>query len=145
MRQGGNFYFGLDITDTTSPKPLWEFPPPGATERSALGITEEFGETWLEMGPQPAAMGPIPFTWQSGERNVRWLAFLSGGYDRTQQKGRGIYAIDPYTGELVWKAEYDAASTTIGTGKIATNKVGHRPRGVKGKHQGTWPAGCTAP
>lgn len=102
MRQGGNYYFGLDITDTAAPKFLWEFPPQNAAKAKALGINETFGQTWLETGASPSAVGTI----QLDNGTPKWVALLGGGYNSLDQAGRGYYIIDPYTGELLYAAQH---------------------------------------
>ena len=47
MRQGGNQYFALDLTDpaaTSYPGYLWEFP----RENAAAAVTQWLGQTWSE-------------------------------------------------------------------------------------------------
>ena len=78
LRQGGNHYFALDITntDTTYPKPLWE-------------ITHgAMGQTW-----SAPAFGRIP--------GGTYAAFVGGGYDPAEGIGNSFYIIDIETGTFV--------------------------------------------
>ncbi len=109
MRQGGHSYYALDVTDTTSPKFLWEFPPESATTRTTWGITEQFGETWMEMSASPSAVGAI----QLNTNVPKWVALLGGGFDSLDQKGRGYYIVDPYTGELLYAAQYKNSDSNL--------------------------------
>ena len=78
LRQGGNHYFALDITDTTDPVPLWEV------------TDEEMGQTW-----STPSFGRIP-----GEQ---YVAFVGGGYDPDNGKGSSFYVIDLQTGAIAKK------------------------------------------
>jgi len=87
LKRGGAGYYGLDITDTTSPKWLWSF-----TDSNFRMI-----ESWSE-----PAIGKI--RWDNG--GEKYAAFIGGGYDSTlnNNHGKAFYVIDLATGSLL--AEY---------------------------------------
>jgi hypothetical protein len=61
-RQGGNYYFAIDITDPDNPKPLWEF------------THARLGETWSK-----PAIGVVA----TSSTQAKWAAFLGGGRPST--------------------------------------------------------------
>ncbi len=84
-RKGGSYYYALDVTNPDQPEYLWEISP------STTGFSE-LGETWSEPFFGPVKEGTVP----------RVVAFFGGGYQADNLKGRGVYAVDVLTGELVW-------------------------------------------
>src|SRR5581483_8351126 len=50
-RQGGNHFFALDITDTTTPQMLWVYPPPCSDEEAM------WGQTWVSSRPSRLRSG----------------------------------------------------------------------------------------
>jgi len=102
LRKGGKSYFALDITDTTNPVFLWEFPKSSSTPTLA-----KLGESWSE-----PAIGRVKI--EVGEKLVeRWVAFVGAGFDRDENDekgantGRGFFVIDIKTGQLLWEFSYD--------------------------------------
>lgn len=79
---GLNYYFALDITDVTSPQPLWEFTDQG------------LGETW-----SVPAIGRV-----KKQNKDTWVAFVGSGYDNDPDNvvGNKFYAIDIETGQSFW-------------------------------------------
>ena len=76
LREGGNHYFALDITDTEKPEPLWE-------------VTHaHMGQTW-----STPSFGRIP--------GDQYVAFVGGGYDSGDNVGSSFYVIDFQTGDFV--------------------------------------------
>ena len=79
MRQGGNQYFALDVTDPDArgyPGYLWEFP----RENDPVAITDTMGQTWSEpviTKVRVAVNGDL------ANPQERWVAIFGGGYDRT--------------------------------------------------------------
>ncbi|MFN7130769.1 MAG: hypothetical protein ACK4N5_01725 [Myxococcales bacterium] len=106
--RGGTHYFALDITNPLDPKFRWFFPEPCTRE------AVEFGYTLYALSPKPPPMGPVLLqrsSCPSGFSNCarygvpteeRWTVWLSGGYDPQLIRGRGIYAVDAWTGSMVW-------------------------------------------
>jgi type IV pilus assembly protein PilY1 len=108
MRQGGNQYFALDISDpsdTSYPSYFWEFPREGAS----TAITEVMGQTWSE--PVITRIR-LAVNGNYGSPQERWVAIFAGGFDptgdpnsgtyvATAKAGRSIRIVDIRSGELV--------------------------------------------
>ena len=90
LRKGGKAYFALDITDTFTPKYLWEFPKP-----KDYAILSKMGQSWSE-----PAIGRIKIE-LGGELYERWVAFFGGGFDYTDNLGKSFYIIDIKSGEII--------------------------------------------
>lgn len=120
LREGGNHYFALDVTDPTSsgyPQYMWEFPEEGDTTWLPY-----FGQTWS----QPV-ITRIRLENASGDILERWVAIVGFGYDPTSDpndttplgydpaslKGRGIGMIDVETGELVAARKFGTATGDV--------------------------------
>ncbi len=95
-RRGGNYTYGLDVSDPNYPIILWYLGPD-------VPDFSEMGQSWCT-----PVIGKIAF----GDKQV---VFLSGGYDTNQDNdpvvapdsvGKGIYVVDLFTGALVWKYTY---------------------------------------
>jgi len=65
---GLNYYWALDVTDPTNPRPLWEI---SHTYRSGNTTYRSMGETW-----STPAIGKI-----NDHGTARWVAFMGSGYD----------------------------------------------------------------
>lgn len=94
MRRGGRNYYGLDVTDRSSPSVLWAI-------RGGQGDFDELGQSWADPVKHRVRLG--------GE--VKDVLFISGGYDSQQDvvgvrtedtMGRAIYMVDATTGERLW-------------------------------------------
>jgi type IV pilus assembly protein PilY1 len=96
-RKGGKHYFALDITNTLSPKYLWEFPKP--TDSVTLA---KVGQSWSE-----PAIGRVRIK-EGDEPRERWVAFIGGGFDSTHVTGKGFFVIDIKTGDIL--VEFSALS-----------------------------------
>ncbi len=103
-REGGRSYFALDVTDATTPKFKWMWPPPGTTESMFNG------ETWNDIGPSAAPIGPIaeyhasgPFTVNGVKATERYIVAVGGGHDAAYMRGRAIYVLDAWTGGQVFR------------------------------------------
>ena len=108
MRRGGNSYYGIDVTNPSSPSLLWKI---GPTELPNIG------QTWST--PQVTRMN-IPGTTQNSDK---FVLVLGGGYDAAREdsvspqayvdvstapsKGAGIYVVDAISGSLLWWAGPD--------------------------------------
>jgi type IV pilus assembly protein PilY1 len=111
-RQGGTHYIALDVTDPTTPKMLWMYPPPCDPEE------QEWGETWGQFSPRPPPIGPVLLQSNVGPSNYgythteeRWIAFLNGGHDPYDTRGRAAAIVDVYTGRPLFVANYNPGST----------------------------------
>jgi type IV pilus assembly protein PilY1 len=90
LRKGGKAYFALDITNTSTPQYLWEFPKP--TDSATLS---KMGQSWSE-----PAIGRVKIE-AGGELYERWVAFIGGGFDYTDNMGKSFYIIDIKSGEVI--------------------------------------------
>ena len=90
LRKGGKAYFALDITDTSTPRFLWEFPKPTDT-----GALSKMGQSWSE-----PAIGRVKIE-AGGELYERWVAFIGGGFDYTDNRGKSFYVIDIKSGDVI--------------------------------------------
>jgi type IV pilus assembly protein PilY1 len=99
-RRGGSHFYALDVSEPTAPSVIWNINP-------GLADFEEMGQTWCT-----PAFGLVA--------DKKPAVFLSGGYDPNQDDdpvvledtmGRGIYVLDLFAGDLIWKYTYDDDST----------------------------------
>jgi hypothetical protein len=101
---GMNFYFALDITDTTNPVPLWE-----------LTDVATMGETW-----SVPAIGKV-----TKDGNTSWVAFMGSGYDNNPDQGvvlgNVFYALDLETGQIFWSFEAPEVDTSANLANNNTN------------------------
>ena len=125
LRKGGKSYFALDITDTTNPSFLWEFPSPSNTETLA-----KMGESWSE-----PAIGRVKI--EVGEKLVeRWVAFVGAGLDPNEKDekdantGQGFFVIDIKTGQLLWEFSYDKGKGEKNENNEMTHSMAAPPRAV---------------
>jgi type IV pilus assembly protein PilY1 len=96
-RRGGNNYYALDITNTTSPQYLWSF------------TDAKLGETWSE-----PAIGKV----KMADGTDKWVAFVGGGFDTTfasysgsSKTSEGFFVIDLSNGAKLWEY-YNATGST---------------------------------
>jgi type IV pilus assembly protein PilY1 len=98
MRRGGKSYYGLDVTDRTSPEFLWRI-----TGGSASTNFKELGQSWSK---------PVKTKVKIANKLSEVLIF-SGGYDVNQDSvdvrtsdsiGRALYIVDAETGNRLWWA-----------------------------------------
>jgi type IV pilus assembly protein PilY1 len=90
LRKGGKTYFALNITDTLNPQYLWEFPKP--TDSVTLA---KVGQSWSE-----PVIGRVKIE-VGGELYERWVAFIGGGFDYTNNTGKAFFVIDIKTGDII--------------------------------------------
>jgi type IV pilus assembly protein PilY1 len=83
LRRGGNYYYALDITDTTNPSFLWSF------------TDSKLGETWSE-----PAIGKVRISGAD-----KFVMFVGGGYDTAQNNatGKAFFAIDLSNGSKLFE------------------------------------------
>jgi type IV pilus assembly protein PilY1 len=96
-RRGGNRYYALDITNTSSPQYLWSF------------SDSNLGETWSE-----PAIGKV----RMSDSTDKWVAFIGAGFDSTHANystgnkvNEAFFAIDLSNGTKVWEY-YNATGST---------------------------------
>jgi type IV pilus assembly protein PilY1 len=111
-RQGGTHFIALDVTDPTTPKMLWMYPPPCSAEEQL------WGETWGQFSPRPPPIGPVllqstvgPSNYGYAHTEERWVAFLNGGHDPYNTRGRAAAIVDVYTGSSLFVANYNPGSS----------------------------------
>ncbi|HJV80014.1 pilus assembly protein [Noviherbaspirillum sp.] len=100
MRRGGRFVYAIDVTSPSSPRVLWK------KSYSDTGMGE-LGQTWSR--PKLAVV----------KGNPNPVLIFGAGYSSTQDSeppaadtmGRGIFALDAVTGDLVWSAGPTASAT----------------------------------
>jgi type IV pilus assembly protein PilY1 len=123
MRQGGNQYYALDVTNPAAisyPGYLWEFPREDDTNNilDPNSFLPYLGETWgnpiitkirLKVGADD----------NGGAGYERWVAVVTGGYapsgdpndklnyDATATAGRSIYILDLKTGQVLAEKKFD--------------------------------------
>ena len=114
-RQGGNHFFALDITDTTTPKMLWLYPPPCSDEEAM------WGQTWGQFSPKPPPIGPVllettntagPANYTADHTEERYAVFLNGGHSPYFNRGRIFSLLDVYTGAPLFVASYNPAAAS---------------------------------
>jgi len=83
-------YFALDITNTLSPQYLWEFPK--STDTATLAMV---GQSWSEpvIGRVKVEVG--------SDLYERWVAFIGGGFDNTNNTGKAFFVVDIETGNII--------------------------------------------
>jgi type IV pilus assembly protein PilY1 len=118
LREGGEHYVALDMTDPASsgyPQYLWEFPL-----ESDTGWRAYIGETWS----QPI-ITRVRLERSDGKVEETWVAVVGFGYDATSDpnnaalynaasiKGRGIMMIDVATGRPVAVRKFGTATGDV--------------------------------
>ena len=129
--RGGTHYFALELlwdsngssasNARSQPAFRWMFPQPCTDE--AL----RFGKTLFSLSPKPPPIGPVLLDALNGQKrhgddgpksSERWVAMLSGGWSPGQEKGRGIYMVDVWNGQvngrqdnLLWKWDYSETAS----------------------------------
>lgn len=122
--RGGTGYTALDVTSPSSPKFRWTFPQPCSQEATLMG------KTLFSLAPKPPPIGPVLLKASSlspapaAGANLtpaglaeRWVAMLSGGWATGLEKGRGIYMVDVWKGQvngrhdnIYWRSTYKKAA-----------------------------------
>ena len=134
MRQGGEQYYALDITNPDGingpagnlpyPGYLWEFPneldPDDPTDLNSF--LPHIGETWGQPIITRVRLN-VGGSTNGGYGFERWVVIVSGGYDLSGQpneptsyvasgtKGRSIYILDAQTGAVIAEKRFDATAT----------------------------------
>ncbi|HEX5094569.1 MAG TPA: PilC/PilY family type IV pilus protein, partial [Acidimicrobiia bacterium] len=136
LRQGGNSYYALDVTNPAAtgctapssgpgyPCYLWEFP-----REDAIGGTAAYmGQTWsqaviVKIRVNPSVSTPGPTT----PGYDRWVAVFGTGYDDTSDpnsestynvlstKGRAIVMVDLKTGRVIAEKKFDPTGSSSTT------------------------------
>jgi type IV pilus assembly protein PilY1 len=125
MGRGGDFYYGLDVTDRDSPRLLWKL------DNSTL---TGLGQTWS--APMPTRMNVGGSVTQNAEKLV--LVF-GGGYEADQDNsalttdsvGNNIYIVDSVSGSLLWHGGLSGRDKSFNTpGRAMSYSIPSRIRVV---------------
>jgi type IV pilus assembly protein PilY1 len=103
-RSGGSQFVALDVTNPLQPVFRWTFPQLCSTEQNLVG------QSWTDFSPRPPPIGPVKIALPNGQRDAlgrnfeeRWVAMLNGGYDPAGTRGRGVWMVDAWTGNVLWR------------------------------------------
>ena len=101
LREGGQGYFALDVTDPENPIPLWEVTP---ASPSPNGLGYSFGAPLI-----------VKLKDRSQPGDFRWVALLANGYEgNTSGKAASLLVVDLSTGEIVREIVVDTSSDNNG-------------------------------
>lgn len=97
MRRGGDFYYGLDITDKNAPTLMWV---------KSSNELPDLGQTWSTPQVTRLDVAGIP------QNANNFALIIGGGYDPSQDnpgystdsQGNSIYMLDAVTGDVLWRA-----------------------------------------
>lgn len=104
LRRGGTTVVALDVTDVENPQYLWSFPGAGQLDNNGDPITDMIGQSWLDVFPAPAAVGPLKINDSPGS-HFEWVVALSAGFDRADSKGQGVFLLNAADGTIEWMAQ----------------------------------------
>ncbi len=122
-RGGGTSYTAIDVTDPNDPQYLWRIDNANATITgipNPTTIITEMGESWAEPEIGKVRAGTV------GSETDTIVAFIGGGYNSTNTKGRGLFIINALTGALV--KDYTVANS--GTYPVLANMTSCVPSTV---------------
>lgn len=127
LRKGGKTYFALDITDTTDPQFLWQFPR--ADDAATLA---KMGQSWSD-----PAIGKVLID-VGGNLVERWVAFIGGGYRENEDdwEGRYVFVVDIATGNLIREISGFDAPIASPVLAVDTNNNGYVDRFYVGDLEG---------
>ncbi len=104
LRQGGEAYYAMDVSDTENPVFLWKF---GSNVSEAQ---DYIAETW-----GTPIIGKIKYK-TGGVVKDKWVVFLSAGYDEdydsTSKKGKALFIVDAWTGDIIKMFAYDPSTSS---------------------------------
>lgn len=129
--RGGKHYFALEMqynsdgTAADRPGFRWMFPQPCSEEAAT------FGKTLFALSPKAPPIGPVlidntqlptaianPIVRYGVDTHERWVVALSGGWSPALEKGRGVYMVDAWEGQingrrdnLWWKFEFNESAS----------------------------------
>jgi type IV pilus assembly protein PilY1 len=97
MRRGGDFYYGLDVTNPSNPQVMWRI------DGSTL---PNIGQSWSN--PIPTRVNITG----AAQNTDKLVLIFGGGYDTTQDnyngstdtQGNAVYIVDSESGALLWHA-----------------------------------------
>ncbi|MGE5341189.1 MAG: pilus assembly protein [Candidatus Omnitrophota bacterium] len=115
LRQGGNAYYGLDITDVSKdPTVLWKFKD-----------TTFSGQSW---GKPTIGRIKLNDPSNAGATVDKWVAILPGGFaynneNPNNKQGKAVFVVDASNGELLWMLGYDAVNGASDTATTTLDYV----------------------
>jgi type IV pilus assembly protein PilY1 len=132
LRKGGKTYFALDVTHTTDPVYLWEFPK--STDTTTLN---KMGQSWSD-----PAIGRIRIEVDS-QLVERWVAFIGGGYmsNTDASEGRYVFVVDIKTGDILKEFSGFSAPIAAPVTVVDTDSDGFLDRFYVGDEEGRMYAG----
>jgi hypothetical protein len=123
MRRGGSNYYAVDVTNKESPELLWIAGPTTDAAVPASNQLPLIGQTWsrpvVTRMKVPGHSNTNGTTDDTTDDN--YVVMFGGGYDPDQDVaipqayvdddvGTGIYMLDAFTGELLWRAGPDSGA-----------------------------------
>jgi type IV pilus assembly protein PilY1 len=99
MRRGGDFYYGLDVSNPDDPRVMWRLPNTGLQDLPANG------QSWSK--PIPARIN----IQGAGQNTDKLVLVFGGGYDTghddynltgTDSIGNAVYIVDSESGNVLW-------------------------------------------
>jgi hypothetical protein len=109
LRGGGPYYFAVDVTDPNDPKILWEWPNPVNDPVNTDPVVAHLGETWGKPDIGRVKVGGI----------TKFVAFVTGGYLPSDNRGNSFHIIDIETGKALKSFIVGNASNKIPSGPTA--------------------------
>jgi type IV pilus assembly protein PilY1 len=104
-RSGGSSYSALDVTDPLNPVFRWTYPPNCTVDQTIMG------QSWSGFAPRPPPIGPVKLAKPNGDPQnpgnrgfeERWIVMVNGGFDPAMTRGRGVWMMDAWTGQPIWR------------------------------------------
>ncbi|MGH8457246.1 MAG: pilus assembly protein, partial [Stenotrophobium sp.] len=129
LRRGGNYYYGLDVTNPDSPKIMWRIGPDGLYNSSGLvgGSSGWFTHLALTFSAPQAGLLNVSGTPtyvlvfgggynggrdKNNNRLGKDLSGSSGNVGADDTLGNALYIVNAQTGALIWKAEQGTFNAT---------------------------------
>jgi len=109
LRGGGPYYFAVDATDPTDPKILWEWPNAVIDPVNTDPVVAKLGETWGKPDAGKVKVGV----------NTKFVAFVTGGYLPSDNRGNSFHIIDIETGRALKSFTAGDATNKIPSGPTA--------------------------
>jgi hypothetical protein len=109
LRGGGPYYFAADVTNPNDPKILWEWPNPVIDPVNTDPVVAKLGETWGKPDAGKVKVGV----------NTKFVAFVTGGYLPSDNRGNSFHIIDIETGSALKSFTAGDATNKIPSGPTA--------------------------
>jgi Tfp pilus tip-associated adhesin PilY1 len=109
LRGGGPYYFAVDVTDPNNPKILWEWPNAVIDPVNTDPVVAHLGETWGKPDIGRVKVGGV----------TKFVAFVTGGYLPSDNRGNSFHIIDIETGKALKSFIVGDATNKIPSGPTA--------------------------